>query len=78
MSILDQHGKFLEELRNQNKLIIAGRTDYDIRSTNLFGIAIIKARSLTEAEDMMKGDPAVVNRIQKSQIHPFRLAISQK
>jgi len=73
--IIDLHMNFLDELGRNGILIFAGRTDYDPGHSDLFGIALIKAESLEKAKQIMSGDPAVVEGIQQSSIHPYRLAL---
>ena len=75
LSVLESHGKFLADLGKEGKLLFAGRTDYNPGDENLFGIALIKASSKEEAVSMMSKDPAIIYGIQKSEIHPYRLAI---
>ena len=41
----------------------------------LFGFAIITARSMEEAKEIMAADPTALKGIQQGEIHPFSLGI---
>lgn len=73
--IIAKHAQFLDRLGESGILICAGRTQYDPGHPDLFGIAILQAASLAEAEEIMASDPAVIHSIQKAEIHPFSLGI---
>ena len=74
--IIRNHAEFLDRLGQQGILGLAGRTQYEPGHPHLFGIAIIKAASLEAAQEIMAGDPAVVNGIQRAAIHPYAIAIN--
>jgi hypothetical protein len=44
---------------------------------NLFGIALIRAASLEDAQALMAGGPAAVARVQSAPILPFSLPIAR-
>lgn len=74
-NIINRHSAFLDSLGLQGTLLLAGRTKLAPGDDNLFGIAIIKAASLDDAQVILAGDPAVVNGIQQATIFPFSMGI---
>jgi uncharacterized protein YciI len=70
--IVEKHFLKLQELKEEGKLILAGRTTQDGKDT--FGIVIIKATEL-EAQEMMANDPAVKEGIMIATLYPYRVAL---
>jgi hypothetical protein len=75
MQIISVHAGFLDSLGIAGILAFAGRTLFEPGDKNLFGIAIIKASGIEEAENILSKDPAVVYGIQKAEIFPFSMGI---
>jgi len=75
MVTIKKHAEFLEELGEQGILSFAGRTLFTPGDPNLFGIAVINAKSLSDARQIMSSDPAVVAGIQQANIYPFSMGI---
>lgn len=73
--VIQTHAEFLRGLGEKGILAFAGHTDFNPGHKDLFGIAVIKAASLEEAQKIMAPDPAVVNGIQKASIYPFSMGI---
>lgn len=75
--IIQNHAKFLDELGKKEILIFAGRTLFRPGDKNLFGIVVMKAKSLDEAKNHLVGDPALENKIfQIRSILPFSMGIT--
>ncbi|MEP1096354.1 MAG: YciI family protein [Cyclobacteriaceae bacterium] len=72
---IQEHSTFLEDLGKTGILVFAGRTKLNPGDENLFGIAVIRASSLEDAQKIMAQDPAVINSIQKASIYPFSMGI---
>jgi uncharacterized protein YciI/ketosteroid isomerase-like protein len=75
-AILGRHAALLDSLGKAGHLLFAGPTDMPLNDPNLFGIAILKAKSLEEARQMVAPDPAVQAGIQTAQVLPYRMSIS--
>ncbi len=73
--IIQDHAEFLNGLGEKGVLAFAGRTMFEPGNPDLFGIAVIKAKSLEAAYEIMSADPAVQHRIQRAVIHPFSMVI---
>ena len=72
---IEQHTNFLENLGKSGILIFAGRTLFLPDDKRLFGIALIKAKNIETAKEILSNDPAVVKGIQQADIFPFSLGI---
>jgi uncharacterized protein YciI len=72
---ISRHAEFLDALGRDGRLVFAGRTDFAPGHPDLFGIALIRADSLGEAEELMAPDPVVVAGIQSARVLPFTLPI---
>lgn len=71
--IVSRHFRFLQDLLQENKLILAGRTQNMDETT--FGIAIFLANSEDEARAIMENDPAVKENVMTAQLFPYRVAL---
>jgi uncharacterized protein YciI len=74
-AMISRHADFLDALGREGRLVFAGRTDFAPGHPDLFGIALIRADSLGEAEELMAPDPAVLAGIQSARVLPFTLPI---
>ena len=68
---LDRHFTQLKEAAKSGVVIAAGRTQEPGDKT--FGIVIFRASDEAAAEKFMKGDPAVVAKLMKAELHPFNV-----
>ncbi len=75
VNTISKHAAFLDDLGKAGILIFAGRTLFQPGNNRLFGIALIKAKDIETAIQIMEKDPAVVAGIQQMDIYPFSLAI---
>lgn len=73
-----KHFNYLKDLTNKGTVIMAGRSDYDISSDNVFGIVVFEAATAEEATKIMQGDPAVIGKIMTAELHPFSVALMRK
>ena len=73
--IIEQHSNFLHSLGQNGTLVFAGRTKLSLDDKNLFGVAVLKVRSLELAKRIVANDPAVLNKIQDISVFPFSIGI---
>lgn len=72
-AIVSEHFNYLLELREQGKLVLAGKTDEPDNIT--FGIVIFKADDEIKADEIMNNDPAVKKGIMIPTLHKYSVAI---
>lgn len=73
---IEEHAAFIHELGRAGVLILAGRTQYTPQDERLFGIALIKAKDMAEAQEILKNDPGVVNGIQAPEFFEFNIGMN--
>ena len=73
--IISRHFTYLKDLKQEGKLILAGKTVGLNEKT--FGIVIFKAESLEEASKMMRQDPSVNEAIMNAEVFEYRVAITK-
>jgi len=66
--VIEQHFAFLDGLRQQGKLVLAGPA-----LDGAFGVAILKITGLDEARTIVATDPAVVAGLFTPSLHPLSL-----
>ncbi len=71
--IVSEHFNHLLQLKEQNKLILAGKTAG--LDTTTYGLCIFTADSLKEATAIMNNDPAVKSGIMKATLHEYNIAL---
>lgn len=71
--ILAAHVQYLEEGSTDGCILLAGRTQTTTEET--FGIVILQAESLAEAEKIMLSDPAVATGVMRAELFPYRIAV---
>ena len=69
-AIVGKHFEYLQSLEADGKLLLAGRID-DAH----IGIALIRAGNQDEAENILKNDPAVSNKVFDRKVTLFRMAL---
>ncbi len=69
-AIVGEHFEYLKSLEADGKLLLAGRTD-DAH----IGIALIRAENQDEAENILKHDPAVSNKVFNGRVTLFMMAL---
>ena len=70
-AIVGDHFTYLQNLMSGNVLIMAGRSVED----DTFGIVLYKAKTRTDALEIMNGDPAVKKKLMTAELHEFSLAL---
>lgn len=71
--IVEEHLQHLTELKNQNKLVLAGKTHG--LSEDTFGIVIFSADSLDEATKIMNRDPGIKKSIMIGHLQQYDVAV---
>lgn len=70
MKVIGEHFAYLTTLREQGRLVLAGRC----QDASL-GLAIITAASEEEARGIVEKDPAVAGKIFKAELRAFQIVI---
>jgi uncharacterized protein YciI len=71
--ITGQHFEYLKGLMAEGVVILAGRTTNTDYSS--FGIVIFNAESDAAARAIMENDPAIINRVMRGEVFPYRMAL---
>ncbi|MCY4145665.1 MAG: YciI family protein [Chloroflexi bacterium] len=71
--ITAEHFAYLQDLKDQGALLLAGRTLGDDYSA--FGIAIFQARDDAHMRQLTLADPGVAQKLFRAEWHPFRVAL---
>jgi uncharacterized protein YciI len=84
-SVLMEHYKWAAELKANNKIILAGPTDFELTSTNKInpighttGIIVLNVNSREEAIEWAEKDPFHINRYRNNKVHSFKISITDK
>ena len=72
-AIIDEHFEYLKKALTEGKLTLAGRC-----TGGEFGIVIFHAESKKQAEDFMRNDPAIKKGVMAAELHPFRVALTER
>lgn len=67
--IVSDHFEYLKMLLDEEKLILAGRTE-----GAEFGIVIFEAEHENSAREIMENDPVIINGLMHGELYPYRLA----
>ncbi|WP_391120985.1 YciI family protein [Psychrobacillus sp. L3] len=73
-SIVENHFEVLQNLQEEGKLLLAGRT----LNMDPMGIVILEVDTEEEAIELMNNDPAVKEGIMEGQLFPYRVALYKK
>jgi uncharacterized protein YciI len=71
-TILEAHFQYLEGKLQEGVLLLAGPC-----LDRAFGIVLLRAGSLSEAEAIMRQDPAVAGGVMTAEMHPFRISLQR-
>lgn len=74
-AIVGEHFQRLVKYRAEEKVVLAGRTEYEINNPDMMGIVIFYAADEKEARQFMNDDPAVKNKIMQVKTHPYNIAV---
>ena len=72
-AVVTEHFNYLQELTAAGVVILAGRTLNSDPSS--FGLVIFNADSVTKAEEIMNGDPAVIRGVMRARLYPYSIAL---
>ena len=67
------HFHYLQELTQKGTVFLAGRTSNTDFSS--FGIVILATQSEDEAQEIVKNDPAVKERVMRAELYPYSIAL---
>jgi len=70
--IVREHYEYLERLRAEGRLVLAGPTA--VRG-DTFGLGVFEQKDRAEVEAIMAAGPAVTSGIMVAEIRPFRIVI---
>lgn len=73
MPVLAAHLAWLQQMAADGHVVLAGRTQEADAST--FGIVILRADGVGQAEALAGQDPAVAGGLMHIQVRPFRIAV---
>lgn len=84
-AVLMKHYAWGAELKANEKLVLAGPTDFDLISTNkinpighLTGLIMIKATSRNEAEEWAFKDPFHTNGFRRNVVYSMNITMTEK
>ena len=72
-AVFEIHFAYLQSATAQGVVLLAGRTLTTDPAS--FGIVILRAASVVEAEAFMQADPAVSAGVMNADLYPFRVAL---
>lgn len=70
--LLQEHFAYLERLRDEGRLIVAGPS---IVGADALGLAVLDIAAEPEARAVMEGDPAVAGGLMTAELRPLRLSV---
>lgn len=70
--ILGRHFEYIQSLKKNGTLRLAGRTTQNDEST--LGVVVFMADSENDARRVMEEDPAVSQHVMSAKLSPFRIA----
>lgn len=81
--VLKQHYNWAADLKSNDKLILAGPTDFELTSTNKInpighttGLIMLKAKLREEAEEWAFKDPFHINGFRKNVVHSMKITMT--
>ncbi|HEV3090618.1 MAG TPA: YciI family protein [Candidatus Cybelea sp.] len=69
---LSEHFEYWKARMAEHKLILAGPVPIE---TGTFGILIVRAQDMHEAERLINADPSVAHHVNAYEIYPLRLSL---
>ncbi len=67
---LSGHFEYMTKLENDNKFVLGGGF-----IDNSGAMGVLRASNIAEAEEMVKSDPAVVDGIVETEVHPYFVTV---
>jgi uncharacterized protein YciI len=81
--VLKQHYNWAANLKSNDKLILAGPTDFELTSTNKInpighttGLIMLKAKLREEVEEWAFKDPFHINGFRKNVVHSMKITMT--
>jgi uncharacterized protein YciI len=72
---INQHFEYLKIQMHLGKMILAGRTQNEMKDT--FGIVIFNAQDDEDAQKFMESDPSIVAGVMIGNLYPYAIALSK-
>jgi uncharacterized protein YciI len=76
-AVVGEHFQRLVKFKNEDVVVLAGRTEYETNNPDMMGLVIFYAKDDKEALQFMMDDPAVKNKIMQAKVHPYGIAINK-
>jgi uncharacterized protein YciI len=70
--VVSEHYEYLEQLRAEGRLVLAGPSALP---GDTFGLGIFDQKDRAEVEAIVAADPAVTNGVMTAEIRPYRIAV---
>lgn len=72
---INRHFEYLKYQMQQGTMILAGRTQNDLKDT--FGIVIFNAQDDDDAQSFMENDPSIQAGVMIGALYPYAIALSK-
>jgi uncharacterized protein len=72
---VNKHFEYLKIQMHLGKMILAGRTQNDLKDT--FGIVIFNAQDDDDAQSFMENDPSIQAGVMIGALYPYAIALSK-
>lgn len=72
-----EHFKRLVKMKDEGKVILAGRMDLPLDDPDMKGLVIFYAKDEAEASQFMQDDPAVKAKVMQAKVYPYGVAVSK-
>lgn len=72
---VNNHFEYLKIQMDLGKMILAGRTQNDLKDT--FGIVIFNAKDDKDAQNFMESDPSIMAGVMIGNLYPYAIALSK-
>lgn len=76
-AVVGEHFKRLVKMKEEGKVILAGRMDLPLDDPDMKGLVIFYAKDEAEAGQLMQDDPAVKAKIMQAKVYPYGVAVSK-
>ncbi len=76
-AVVGEHFKRLVKMKDEGKVILAGRMDLPLDDPDMKGLVIFYANNEAEARQFMQDDPAVKGKIMQAKVYPYGVAVSK-
>ncbi|WP_141732653.1 YciI family protein [Oligoflexus tunisiensis] len=69
--VFNQHADYLNQAIKHGRVMLVGRTDTAPKDN--YGLVVFEAENQADAEEFMKGDPAIARGVMQGRAFPFKL-----